>query len=482
MTINSLAFLLFFLPVFVLYFSVCRKHANWQNVLLLIASYFFYAYANWKAVPILLVSTIVTYYLGVGIQRAREDNPRKASLLTNLGVWLGILLLLYFKYLNFFISSFEDLFTAMGFHVSHHTFKIILPVGISFFTFKLISYLVEIHRRKMDAERDFIRFATYVAFFPTILSGPIDRPKAFLKQLATAHQMNWADIAEGSKRVLWGMFKKMCVADVICGYTDAVFNNYAHHNATSLTIAAVLYSFQLYADFSGYSDMAIGVGRILGIKSLENFRVPFFAVNITEYWKRWHMTLTSWLTDYVFTPLNLKFRNLGMWGLNLAVMINLLAIGAWHGANWTFILFGFYHGCCLIFNNLIAKRRKLFEKAHGLKKNTAYRYARMAKMFLFVTFGNIIFRSNTITDFLGYLSQYSSGFLYPYVAQRVTFIMYFPPLLLMLFKDWKDEEKFNIHFFHSPKWYVQAVSMALLLAVILLEGEFNGPQFIYFQF
>lgn len=201
MTINSLAFLLFFLPVFVLYFSVCRKHANWQNVLLLIASYFFYAYANWKAVPILLVSTIVTYYLGVGIQRAREDNPRKASLLTNLGVWLGILLLLYFKYLNFFISSFEDLFTAMGFHVSHHTFKIILPVGISFFTFKLISYLVEIHRRKMDAERDFIRFATYVAFFPTILSGPIDRPKAFLKQLATAHQMNWADIAEGCKRV-----------------------------------------------------------------------------------------------------------------------------------------------------------------------------------------------------------------------------------------------------------------------------------------
>ena len=137
------------------------------------------------------------------------------------------------------------------------------------------------------------------------------------------------------------MFKKMCVADVICGYTDAVFNNYAHHNATSLTIAAVLYSFQLYADFSGYSDMAIGVGRILGIRSLENFRLPFFAVNITEYWKRWHITLTSWLTDYVFTPLNLKFRNLGMWGLNLAVMINLLAIGAWHGANWTFILFGF---------------------------------------------------------------------------------------------------------------------------------------------
>ncbi len=482
MTINSLAFLLFFLPVLVLYFGVCRKNSNWQNILLLIASYFFYAYANWKAVPILLVSTVVTYYIGKGIQRHRDAAPRKASRLTNLGVWLGILLLLYFKYLNFFIESFEDLFASMGFHVSHHTLKIILPVGISFFTFKLISYLVEIHRKKMDAEGDFIRFATYVAFFPTILSGPIDRPKAFLEQLGTPHQLCMADVAEGCKRILWGMFKKMCVADVICGYTDAVFNNYTHHNATSLTIAAVLYSFQLYADFSGYSDMAIGVGRILGIRSLENFRLPFFAVNITEYWKRWHITLTSWLTDYVFTPLNLKFRNLGMWGLNLAVMINLLAIGAWHGANWTFILFGFYHGCCLIFNNLVSKRRKHFEKAHSVKKNTTYRYLRILKMFAFVTLGNIIFRSNSITDFFGYLSQYSTGFLYPYVAQRVTFIMYFPPLLLMLFKDWKDEEKLNIHFFHSPKWYVQAVSMALLLAVILLEGEFNGPQFIYFQF
>ena len=163
MTINSLAFLLFFLPVLVLYFGVCRKNSNWQNILLLIASYFFYAYANWKAVPILLVSTVVTYYIGKGIQRHRDAAPRKASRLTNLGVWLGILLLLYFKYLNFFIESFEDLFASMGFHVSHHTLKIILPVGISFFTFKLISYLVEIHRKKMDAEGDFIRFATYVA-------------------------------------------------------------------------------------------------------------------------------------------------------------------------------------------------------------------------------------------------------------------------------------------------------------------------------
>ncbi len=482
MVINSLAFLLFFLPVFALYFGVCRKHSNWQNLLLLIASYFFYAYTNWRAVPILLVSTAVTYYLGLQIQRFRADAPRKASLLTNLGVWLGVMLLLYFKYLNFFIESFEDLLISVGFSVSHHTLKIILPVGISFFTFKLISYLVEIHRNKMDAEADIVRFATYVAFFPTILSGPIDRPKAFLEQLSTPHTLCVEDIGEGCKRILWGMFKKMCVADVLCGYTDAVFNNYSHHNATSLTLAAIFYSFQLYADFSGYSDMAIGAGRLLGIRSLENFNLPFFAKNVAEYWRRWHITLTSWLTDYVFTPLNLKWRNLGMWGLNMAVMVNFLVVGAWHGANWTFILFGFYHGCCVIFNNLTDKQRKKFEKKHGLKKSTLWRYARIVKMFAFITIGNIIFRSESIADVGGYLSQYSSGFLYPYVAHRITFIMYFPPLVLMLLKEWKDEEKLNIHFLHSQKWHVRAISMALLLAIIILEGELNGPQFIYFQF
>lgn len=482
MTVNSLVFLAFFLSVCLLYFVLGRKSASQQNLVLLLASVGFYGYADWRALPILVASIVVTYILGNRIETHLQDNAKLASRLTTFGVWLGVGLLAYFKYLNFFITSVEELLLSMGLAVSHHSLRILLPVGISFFVFKLISYLVEIHRGRMQAEASLVRFSTYVAFFPTILSGPIDRPQPLLEQFKQAHKFNATDVLEGCKRILWGMFKKMCVADVLCGYTDAVFNNYAHHNATSLTLAAILYSFQLYADFSGYSDMAIGVGRILGIRVAENFCLPFFAVNITEYWKRWHITLTSWLTDYVFTPLNLRFRDYGMWGLNLAVMINLLVIGAWHGANWTFVLFGGYHGCMLVINNLLAKRRKKMEKRYHLKDNIAYRYLRIAKMFFFVTLGNILFRSDSIAHFGGYIMQFTSGFHYPYVAQRVTFIMYFPPLLLMLFNDWKAEEGKNFHLLHAKRWQTQAVAMALLLAFILLEGELNGAQFIYFQF
>lgn len=479
MVVNSFNFLVFFLCVFFLYYGVFKKSATIQNWLLLIASYFFYGYANIKALPILIISTLVCFYLGKKIYDYRISNPKRASALTTLGVCLGLGLLFYCKYLNFFIESFEDLFSRLGFHVSHYTFNILLPVGISFFTFKLMSYLIEIHRRKMDAETDIVRFATYIAFFPTILSGPIDRPKAFLEQLAAKRGFNYANLSEGCKRIIWGMFKKMCIADIISPYTDAIFNNYIHHNASTLTLAAVLYTFQLYADFSGYSDMAIGVGRILGIRVLENFRLPFFAVNIQEYWKRWHITLTTWLTDYVFTPLNLKFRNLGSWGLNLAVMINLLAIGIWHGANWTFILFGFYHGCCLVFDNLTNKRRKKFEKAHNLKNNTAYRYARIVKMFIVVTLGNIIFRSNSITDFFGYMAQFGSGFGPIFRHFSIYLVI---SIFIMMFKDWKDEEKKNIHFLHSSNTIVKVVSFSMLLFYIACFAELNGGGFIYFQF
>lgn len=480
MTLNSFAFIAFFLPVLALYFSVFRKSAKMQNWLLLVASYLFYGLANWKALPILIVATVVVYFFGLQIWRYRENRSKAASTYSAIGICLSVALLFYCKYLNFFVGSFEDLFRAMGFQVSHHTFKVLVPLGISFFTFKLISYLIEIHVGRMNAEKDFVKFATYISFFPTILSGPIDRPQEFMEQISSKRGFSFADVSEGCKRIIWGMFEKICVADNISAYTDAIFNNYVHHNATTLLVAAVLYTLQLYTDFCGYSDMAIGVGRIMGIRVMENFRRPFFAVNIQEYWKRWHMTLTGWLTDYVFTPLNIKFRDMGTIGLYLAIVLNFILVGLWHGANWTFVVFGLYHSACLVVDNLTAKRRKRFEKKHSLKDNIPYRYARILKTFIFIMLGNLIFRSASIGDFFGYLSQFGTGFGSLFKGYLAIYGLIFAAVVI--FRDWKEEEGLNIHFLHSSSKVMKVASFSLLLVAIAYFGSLNGSSFIYFQF
>lgn len=478
MVVNSVNFILFFIIVLFAYYIVFKDTARKQNWVLLLASYLFYGIADWRMIPLLFAMTIAFYYLAIKIERYNQSDGKRASRLTTLSVLLGLGVLGYFKYLNFFIDSFAALFNMLGFQTNPATFNIIMPLGVSFFTFKLISYVIEVHRGNMSANVDFVQFATYVSFFPTILSGPIDRPRSFVVQLAEKRSFDYAQISEGCKRIVWGMFKKMCVADVISSYTDAVFNNYIHHNATTIIVAAILYTFQLYADFSGYSDMAIGCGRILGINILENFRLPLFAVNIQEFWQRWHISLTTWLTDYVFTPLNVSLRSLGGYGLYIAIIVNLLSIGLWHGANWTFVLFGFYHGLCLVFDSVVTKRRKKFEKTHDLRNNLLYKYLRVIKMFIFVTLGFVLFRSDSIDDFYGFVQQAFSGFgsLFAVSASMIL------SLLIMIAKDWKDEENIGIHFLHSKHLAVKVLSFSFLLFYIICLGNLSGANFIYFQF
>lgn len=305
MQVNSLNFLLFFTIVFVGYYSVCAGKARWQNGWLLLASYVFYGIVEWKMIPLLLVATAVIYALGIGIERYNNSQcERKASLLTTLGVVACVGLLLYFKYLNFFIESFGAFLNVIGLQTNWPTFAIVMPLGISFFTFKLISYVVEVHRGHISASRDFVEFANYIAFFPTILSGPIDRPKAFLEQTSCGRTFDYAMAVDGCRQILWGMFKKMVVADNLAQMVNGTWTGPESQSSVALIIGALAYPLQMYADFSGYSDMAIGVGKLLGIRVAINFRYPFFATNIAEYWRRWHMSLTSWLTDYVFMPLN----------------------------------------------------------------------------------------------------------------------------------------------------------------------------------
>ena len=483
MLVNSIPFWIFFPIVAIPYFLLLKKSAKAQNIWLLLVSYFFYGYAEIKMIPIILIATVVFYFLGIQIQKDNTNNPKRASWLTTLGVVLGVGMLVYFKYMNFLIAEFAALFERMGLYTNMSTFKILMPLGISYFTFKLMSYVIEIHREKIDASRDPISFATFVAFFPTIMAGPIDRPNEFLPQLDNERKFKFDMMSEGLKRILWGMFLKMCVADCLDNCIGAIYGNYMHHNATTITMAAIFYFFEAYTDFCGYSHMAVGVGQILGIRIRENFNRPLLGQNITDLWRRWHMSLTTWITDYIFIPLNVKFRDWGVWGIYAATFINMIIVGAWHGANWTYVVFGIYHGILMCIALSIEKKRKKFEKKHNLKKKTYWIYPRILFTWVLFTIGTTLFRSDSLTDYYKMMNHaLDAGFGPLWVGGLVQPIPAMGALAIVLFKEWKDEMGRNINFLHSQNYFVRAFSVAALISMILFIGALDGGNFIYFQF
>ncbi|MBP5772282.1 MAG: MBOAT family protein [Bacteroidaceae bacterium] len=482
MVVNSINFWLFFAIVLIPYFLFFKRKEG-QNLWLLAASYIFYGWADWKILPLLVAVTGVFYALGLAIERHNHSRPRLASQLTTVGVVLGIGILFYFKYFGFFVEEMSALFAAFGLPHCSRTLNIVMPIGISFFTFKLMGYVIEVHRESIRPTRDVVEFATFIAFFPTILSGPIDRASTFLPQLGQRRRFSESDFTEGLKRVLWGMFLKMCIADVISPWTDAVFGNYAHHNATTILVAAVLYLLQLYTDFCGFSEMAIGVAQVMGLRVAENFNRPFMAKNVAEYWRRWHISLTTWITDYVFMPLNVGLRHWGKWGLYVATLVNLVVIGIWHGANWTYFWFGVYHGLLLVATTALDKPRKRFEKRHRLKDNELYAWSRRLLTFTLFAFGSVLFRSASVHDFLGTLSRIPHGFGPLYSEEFSTIVVYALPSIAILFlREWSAEYRRNVHFLHARRTWVRLFSIALLICYILYCGQLEGQSFIYFQF
>ena len=406
MVVNSLGFLLFFTVVFLVYYlPVCRNNERIRNGWLFLASYFFYGVANWKMIPLLLGSTIAFYVLGILLKsEIDKKHTRSASRLTTLGVCLGVGVLLYFKYLDFFAESFAVVLSSMGLNVTWTTLNLVLPIGVSFFTFKLICYIIEIHREHIDPCKDFIEFGTYISFFPTILSGPLDRPYFFISQLRGEKRFNYDLAIDGCRQILWGMFTKMCIADNLAPITDNVWASYSEQTGSTLFVVALLYFVQMYTDFDGYSNMAIGVGKILGLKVTRNFNHPLLARNVAEYWRRWHMSLTTWITDYIFMPLNIAFRNYGNMGICLACIINLVVIGLWHGANWTYGLFGLYHGLLfipLVYSGTFGKNKKIRPNKHNLPKLKDI--MKMITTFVLVSLGLIIFRAKSVSDAFSYL-------------------------------------------------------------------------------
>jgi len=482
MVVNSLNFLVFFIAVFSVYYFVLQGKSKAQNVWLLLASYLFYGFAEWKMVPLLLTATVVFYVLGIAIGKYKNNSEKTATALATAGVVLGIGLLLYFKYLNFFIASFISFFTALGLHTNWSTFSILMPLGISFFTFKLISYVIEVNRGHMEPCSNFVDFATYISFFPTILAGPIDRPKFFLSQLSAGRVLNFDLASEGIKRLFWGMFMKMCVADRLSIYVDAVFSNAVHHNGTSLSFATLLYPVQMYADFAGYSEMAIGIGCLLGIRITENFKRPFFSHNIAEYWRKWHISLTGWLTDYVFMPLNIRFRNMEKWGSILAIIVTFVLIGLWHGAAWTFALFGLYHGLLYIPLMLSGAFFKKSKKAKGgLPPLTSV--LKMLRTYLLVALGLILFRSANLNEagMITYKIATDWGSLFLDYKSLINGLLC---LLILLVKDFNDEYRPGRQLFSAAPLnrYSYEITVSAYIILILFFGVFDGNQFIYFKF
>lgn len=485
MVVNSLAFLWFFLIVLAIYYG-CQIKKELQNIFLLACSYWFYAQVDVKMAGLLAILTLTFWLLGKGVNHFLDkEDERKAAIITNVGVAIGIGALFYFKYLNFFAEAIVSLVSPLGIHLSWTTLNLVVPIGLSFFTFKLMSYVLDIYNGKIQQEKNIVSFANFIAFFPTILSGPIDRPKPFLKQVNQVRLFNPDNFMLGFRRVLWGMFLKMCIADRLDIYISAIWNNYEHHSAISIIFASLLYPFQMYADFAGYSEMAIGVALILGFKVAENFKRPFFVIDIAGYWSRWHMSLTSWLTDYVFLPLNIKFRKSGVQGTIAAIMLNMAFIGMWHGANWTFLLFGIYHGLWyipLMVNGNFFKKRKIELNTEGWP--TQPYVLKMGGIYLVVSFGLMLFHSTNMTEFFnvwGSIFLHWNGGLFTDMNTMVNAAIC---SIALIYVD-IQEEWFPKKRLYLPTWAEQwrwELTVAIEIVFILMFGVFDNNQFIYFQF
>jgi alginate O-acetyltransferase complex protein AlgI len=451
---------------------------KYRNYILIIASMFFYMYVKLSYGLIILSIIISNYLLGIKIGNTIDKKLKKLYLYLSLLINLGILV--YFKYWNFIINNIS-LFSGINYLKNNYLLtEVILPIGLSYYIFQTISYILDIYRGSFKAEKDFSRFALFTLFFPKLLVGPIERAKNLLPQLATDHTFKIDNIIEGFRLIAWGLFKKIVVAERISIYVNAVYSNLQYHNSTTFYFATLLYPFQVYADFSGYTDIAIGSAKLFGINLMDNFRRPLLAKNVSDFWRRWHISLSSWVNDYIYNPIVYKRRDWGNLGVEYALLITFIVIGVWHGASWNFVLFGFLQAIAVIYEVVTRNiRKKISKKIPGYIYNTIS----ILLTFLFFTFSLIIFRttqSSAASDIINIIKS-SPGKLFIDQPSTILFIMV--GIAIMLLADIREEYKiFGNTLFSKKSWILQHFSYAILLIYIILAGVFDGGQFIYFAF
>lgn len=478
MLFNSLNFAIFLPIVFFIYWFATKGNLKLQNILLLVSSYFFYACWDWRFLFLLIFSTLLDYFTGIKMSDAKNLNSKKFWFWLSISVNLGFLGV--FKYYNFFAESFASALDNIGLNVNPWTLKVILPVGISFYTFHGLSYVIDIYKDRIKAEKNFIDYSVFVSFFPLLVAGPIERATHLLPQIKKKRTFEYSNAVDGLRQILWGLFKKVVIADQCAEYANQIFYNSADYSGSTLVLGAIFFTFQIYGDFSGYSDIALGTARLFGIDLLRNFAFPYFSRDIAEFWRRWHISLSSWFKDYLYIPLGGSKG--GIWMKIRNTFIIFLVSGFWHGANWTFIVWGFLNALyimpSIIFNT---NRNNLEIVAKGKYMPNLKDLFSILVTFSLTVFAWIFFRAENISHAMIFISQIFSRSLFsiPTIIPRVTFLL----IILFLIIEWFGREnqyaleKFGLKIPQVIRWGFYYI---LVFAIFYFAG--SEQQFIYFQF
>ncbi len=482
MLFNSWQFAIFLPIVFALYWLLPHKY-RW--VFLLGVSYYFYMSWNVKYVFLILITTVVSYFTALFIEKSDNRGQKKLALTAVLVVCLGILVM--FKYLNFIFESIDNVMRVFSIEMHPIVLNLMLPVGISFYTFQTLSYVIDVYRGEIKAEHHFGYYATFVSFFPQLVAGPIERTKNLLPQIKGEHTFNYNQAMYGVRLMIWGYFKKMVVADTLAIYVDKVFDNLPQYKGFSLIVVSLFFTLQIYGDFSGYSDIARGTAKLLGIELMENFKSPYFSRSIHEFWNRWHISLSTWFKDYVYIPLGGNRVSKPRHYFNL--MVTFLVSGLWHGANWTFVIWGGIHGLAQVLENVIFGRKVREDKEINIGS-----LFRMLAVFIFVAFAWIFFRSQSLHDAIYVISNSFNGISSPIAylhegflsigISKMRLLVYglflFLPLALYDFFSLKRDLITEFSARSAPvRW---AVTYGFTMLSIMLMPVLEKSEFIYFQF
>lgn len=482
MLFNSLDFAIFLPIVFVLYWFVFYGKLKVQNLLIVVASYVFYGWWDWRFLSLILFSTIVDYSIGILLNKQEKPLLRKALLWISIIINLGFLGL--FKYYNFFLDNFIHAFSFFGKTIQANSLNIILPVGISFYTFQTLSYTIDIYRRKLEPTKDFIAFTAFVSFFPQLVAGPIERATNLLPQFYKKRKFDYNQASDGLRQILWGLFKKMVIADNAATFANEIFNNSSHYSGSTLVLGAIFFTFQIYGDFSGYSDIAIGTSRLFGFKLKRNFHFPYFSRDMAEFWRKWHISLSTWFRDYLYIPLG------GSHGSTYKRIRNTFIIfivsGFWHGANWTFIVWGALNAIYFLPLLLSNKNRKHLDiVAQDSFFPSGKEVLQMGITFSLTVFAWIFFRADSISHAWQYIQSIFSNSLFRIPVfkgmHNAPTVMFF--ILVCMCIEWlsrKDEYALEKLPLQLNKYMRYGLYYAIVLAILWYGGE--EQTFIYFQF
>lgn len=479
MLFNSIEFAIFLPIVFLLFWSLKKQKLHFQNLILLIAGYVFYGWWNWRFLSLIVISSFVDYYTGLKI--ADSDSKKKKKQFLILSIITNIGFLSFFKYYNFFIDSFIDLSENFGFQANIHSLNIILPVGISFYTFQTMSYTLDIYNGKMNPTKDILAFFTYVSFFPQLVAGPIERAKALLPQFLEKRKFNYLQAAGGMRQILWGLFKKMVIADNIAGNVNLIFAQEESLPGSVLFMGSVFFAFQIYCDFSGYSDIALGTAKLFGFKLSTNFALPYFSRNISEFWSRWHISLSTWFRDYVYIPLGGNRSGKAMQIRNSIITFTLS--GLWHGANWTFVFWGLIHGLLYIPVILLGKKKKTGIIAQNSFFPSIKDLVLLISTFLGVTLAWIFFRADSISQAFSYLMHlFSNKWINPFdKIGDIDRNAYLWISLLVLIEWIQRKKEYTADIAYLNK-YIRHAIYVVFIFILMVFGYSGENAFIYFQF